>query len=172
MADKANAERGVYITASYRLNQIFERYGREPNINELRAIEELPLGKEKDLWDTSANGRRIYYLLKTSEETSDVSLLDEAGKLLWEQIFRPHYSEADQLGQQEVNSSSDVPYVDLECQTPETHGYSAIENGSFGNHVGVQSRKEKMQKKLAVGQEEVGFTHLQTEFSSNPQVNK
>lgn len=82
--------------------------------NELRALEQLPLGKEADLWDTSATGRRIYYLLRTSEDTRDVSLLDEAGRLRWEQIYRPPCFRGGPLPQQEVSKLSAVSNTDLE----------------------------------------------------------
>lgn len=61
-------------------------------MNELRAISELPLGKIYDLNDKSETGKKIWDLLQTSERTRDVSLLEEAGRLLWEQVTRRPYS--------------------------------------------------------------------------------
>jgi hypothetical protein len=57
-------------------------------VNELRAISELPLGKLDGLNDRSEKGRRIWHILEKSERTRDVSLLEEAGRLLWEQTTR------------------------------------------------------------------------------------
>jgi hypothetical protein len=90
-------------TAKSRIEDIYDRYLRMPtgesyftlsqsllNIpseNELRAIEEFPLGKFDSLNDRSENGKRIWHLLETSERTRDVSLLEEAGRLLWEQVM-------------------------------------------------------------------------------------
>jgi hypothetical protein len=54
--------------------------------NELRAIDELPLRSAYELNDKSEKGIRIWRLLQISEQTRDVSLLEEAGQLLWEQV--------------------------------------------------------------------------------------
>jgi hypothetical protein len=52
---------------------------------------ELPLGPIRDLNDTSPTGVRIYNLLLQSEQKRDLSLLEEAGRLLWEQVIsHPH----------------------------------------------------------------------------------
>jgi len=59
-------------------------YGRAPTTNELRALENLPL--QKELYDTSPTGVRIYSLLAKAEENNDVSLLEEAGRLLWTRV--------------------------------------------------------------------------------------
>lgn len=58
---------------------------------EHRAIAELPLGKLKDLYDTSKTGLRIYHLLEESEQNRDVSLLQEAGELLFCQATQHPY---------------------------------------------------------------------------------
>jgi hypothetical protein len=98
-------------TAKSRTEDIYDRYLRMPtgesyftlsqsllNIpseNELRAIEEFPLGKFDSLNDRSENGKRIWRLLETSERTRDVSVLEEAGRLLWEQVMSRPESTAD-----------------------------------------------------------------------------
>jgi hypothetical protein len=56
--------------------------------NELRALKELPLSAKSHLYDTSAKGRKIYWLLQESEN-GKVGYLEEAGRLLWEQITSP-----------------------------------------------------------------------------------
>jgi hypothetical protein len=60
--------------------------------NEMRAINELPIGKLEDLGDKSPVGRRIHDLLTRFEVLRDVSFLEEAGRLMWQQIFEPHRS--------------------------------------------------------------------------------
>ncbi|TGO37395.1 hypothetical protein BHYA_0098g00180 [Botrytis hyacinthi] len=64
------------------------------SVNELRAIDALPLEPRKNLNDTSPNGQRIYENLKTFEKTGYVEGLEEAGRLLWAQIFsEPDFSQ-------------------------------------------------------------------------------
>ena len=58
-----------------------------PPANELRAINELPVDKSNKLNDRSATGWKIWRLLMKYERTQDVSLLEEAGRLLWEQVM-------------------------------------------------------------------------------------
>lgn len=62
--------------------------------NELRAIDVLPLESRKNLNDTSPNGQRIYTFLRAFEKTGHVEGLEEAGRLLWAQIFaEPNFSQ-------------------------------------------------------------------------------
>ncbi|EDN95476.1 predicted protein [Sclerotinia sclerotiorum 1980 UF-70] len=62
--------------------------------NELRAIDALPLEPRKNLNDTSPNGQKIYNLLKAFEKNGFVEGLEEAGRLLWAQVFgEPDFSQ-------------------------------------------------------------------------------
>lgn len=64
------------------------------SVNELRAIDALPLESRKNLNDTSPNGQRIYEFLRAFEKTGHVEGLEEAGRLLWAQIFaQPNFSQ-------------------------------------------------------------------------------
>jgi hypothetical protein len=60
--------------------------------NEMRAINELPIGKLEDVGDLSPVGHRIQDILTKFDQNRDVSLLEEAGRLIWQQIFEPHRS--------------------------------------------------------------------------------
>ncbi|KAF4631746.1 hypothetical protein G7Y89_g6389 [Cudoniella acicularis] len=132
-SDEEQKKKRAYRTDAARIEQIFERYGREPTVNELRALDALPLKPEKDLWDVSASGRRIFDLLKRSELYQDVSLLEEAGQLLWEQIFQrapPVPTDGyDQALPQTSSRSRGFDYAGIsqEC--------SAISNDPFGKIV-------------------------------------
>ncbi|KAH8668121.1 hypothetical protein BGZ60DRAFT_564398 [Tricladium varicosporioides] len=88
-SDEEEGKKRKHVTAYTRIEEILEKYGRAPTINELRAIKELPLQVERNLFDTSPIGVRIFNLLKKSEDTRDVSLLEEAGRLLWSQTIQP-----------------------------------------------------------------------------------
>ena len=57
--------------------------------NELRALNALPLSAEKDLYDKTPTGKRIYELLKAFENRNDATGLEEAGRLFWQQISAP-----------------------------------------------------------------------------------
>lgn len=80
--------RSFYLPDSIpRVNQAFIA-------NELRAIDALPLEPRKNLNDTSQNGQKIYDLLKAFEVDGVVEALEEAGALIWEQIFAaPDFSQ-------------------------------------------------------------------------------
>ncbi|KAM3084476.1 hypothetical protein ACMFMG_001417 [Clarireedia jacksonii] len=80
--------RRPYRSYERRLEAIQEQFNREPTGNELRALKELPLSAKLHLYDTSSRGKRIYWLLQESEN-SKAGALEEAGKLLWEQIMSP-----------------------------------------------------------------------------------
>jgi len=60
--------------------------------NEFRALQSLPLEKLNDfyIYTRSLIDVKIHQLLEQSERNRDVSLLDEAGRLLWEQATRPY----------------------------------------------------------------------------------
>jgi hypothetical protein len=109
MSEPQQSRKRHNVTTKSRINDIRTRLNREPNgegfpsghyslssadlhtVYELRALAELPLplyGGLKNLDDTSSTGLRIYHLLEKSERLRDVSLLDEAGRLLYEQAFR------------------------------------------------------------------------------------
>lgn len=63
-------------------------------VNELRAIDALPLEPRRNLNDTSPNGQRIYDLLAAFERKGLVEALEPAGQLLWAQIFaEPDFSQ-------------------------------------------------------------------------------
>ncbi|TGO28321.1 hypothetical protein BPAE_0029g00500 [Botrytis paeoniae] len=71
-----------------------DKFHRPPTVNELRAIDVLPLESRKNLNDTSSNGQRIYEILRAFEKTGYVEGLEEAGRLLWAQIFaEPDFSQ-------------------------------------------------------------------------------
>jgi hypothetical protein len=63
--------------------------------NEFRALQSLPLEKLNDfcIYERSLIGVKIHQLLEQSERNRDVSLLDEAGRLLWEQATRPYIAD-------------------------------------------------------------------------------
>ncbi|KAH6680328.1 hypothetical protein B0J14DRAFT_648708 [Halenospora varia] len=88
-SDEKDGKKRKHVTTYSRIEEISEKYGRAPTTNELRAIKELPLQLERHLFDTSPIGIRIFDLLKKSEDTRDVSLLEEAGRLLWSQTLQP-----------------------------------------------------------------------------------
>ena len=105
-----------------------------PSANELRAIDELPLQSVGELNDMSEKGKRIWRLLEKSERIRDVSLLEEAGKLLWEQVMsRPtstldspfSYSKevsGDRSSFAQVISSTNFENSDASASTPQS-GY-------------------------------------------------
>ncbi|ESZ96379.1 hypothetical protein SBOR_3211 [Sclerotinia borealis F-4128] len=65
-----------------------------PQVNELRAIEALPARSRRNLNDISPNGKKVYDLL-TAFERGAVGALEEAGELLWAQIFaEPDFSQS------------------------------------------------------------------------------
>ncbi|KAF7853334.1 uncharacterized protein EAF02_011988 [Botrytis sinoallii] len=77
------------------IKAVRDKFHRPPTVNELRAIDALPLEPRKNLNDTSPNGQRIYELLRAYEKTGYVEGLEEAGRLLWAQIFaEPDFSQA------------------------------------------------------------------------------
>jgi hypothetical protein len=109
MSEPQQSRKRHKVTIKSRIDDIRTRLNREPNgegfpsghysltsadlhtVYELRALAELPLplyGGLKNINDTSSAGLRIYDLLEISERYRDVSLLDEAGRLLYEQAFR------------------------------------------------------------------------------------
>ena len=109
MSEPQQSRKRHNVTIKSRIDDIRTRLNREPNgegfpsghyslssadlhtVYELRALAELPLplyGGLKDIGDTSSTSLRIYDLLEKSERHRDVSLLDEAGRLLCEQAFR------------------------------------------------------------------------------------
>ncbi|TGO12358.1 hypothetical protein BTUL_0090g00500 [Botrytis tulipae] len=76
------------------IKAVRDKFYRPPTVNELRAIDALPLEPRKNLNDTSPNGQRIYELLRAFEKTGYVEGLEEAGRLLWAQIFaEPDFSQ-------------------------------------------------------------------------------
>ncbi|KAF7899893.1 hypothetical protein EAF00_004229 [Botryotinia globosa] len=76
------------------IKAVRDRFYRPPTVNELRAIDALPLEPRKNLNDTSPNGQRIYELLRAFEKIGYVEGLEEAGRLLWAQIFaEPDFSQ-------------------------------------------------------------------------------
>ncbi|ATZ52834.1 hypothetical protein BCIN_08g04620 [Botrytis cinerea B05.10] len=76
------------------IKAVRDRFHRPPTVNELRAIDALPLESRKNLNDTSPNGQRIYEFLRAFEKTGHVEGLEEAGRLLWAQIFaQPNFSQ-------------------------------------------------------------------------------
>ncbi|QSZ37153.1 hypothetical protein DSL72_009247 [Monilinia vaccinii-corymbosi] len=85
-----------FLLRDRRIKAVEDKVQREPTANELRAIDALPL--KKNLNDTSPNGQRIYYLLKAFEAHGHVEVLEEAGELLWGQIFaKPDSSQTPRL---------------------------------------------------------------------------
>ncbi|KAF7924166.1 uncharacterized protein EAE97_010778 [Botrytis byssoidea] len=76
------------------IKAVRDKFHRPPTVNELRAIDALPLEPRKNLNDTSSNGQRIYELLRAFEKTGYVEGLEEAGRLLWAQVFaEPDFSQ-------------------------------------------------------------------------------
>ena len=108
MSEAQQSRKRHNITIKSRIDDIRTRLNHEPNgegfplaiihsaqltsiQSELRALPELPLplyGGLKDIDDTSSTGLRIYDILEKSERHRNVSLFDEAGRLLCEQAFR------------------------------------------------------------------------------------
>jgi hypothetical protein len=75
--------------------------------NELRALAETHRKKLSRLNDDSEAGRQIYNLLLKCERDNDISGLEEAGQLLWGQVFqRP-----------EADRSRDVTYENNDYET-------------------------------------------------------
>ncbi|KAF7955765.1 hypothetical protein EAE96_004688 [Botrytis aclada] len=76
------------------IKAVRDKFHRPPTVNELRAIDALPLESRRNLNDTSPNGQRICELLRAFEKTGYVEGLEEAGRLLWAQIFaEPDFSQ-------------------------------------------------------------------------------
>ncbi|KAF5877350.1 uncharacterized protein Bfra_001717 [Botrytis fragariae] len=76
------------------IKAVRDKFHQPPTVNELRAIDALPLEFRKNLNDTSPNGQRIYEFLRVFEKTGYVEGLEEAGRLLWAQIFaEPDFSQ-------------------------------------------------------------------------------
>ncbi|KAF7909531.1 uncharacterized protein EAF01_003249 [Botrytis porri] len=69
------------------IKAVRDTFHRPPTVSELRAIDSLPLEPRKNLNDTSPNGQRIYELLRAFEKTGYIEGLEEAGRLIWAQIF-------------------------------------------------------------------------------------
>ncbi|KAB8295931.1 hypothetical protein EYC80_008751 [Monilinia laxa] len=90
----SNGDAVPFFLRDRRIKAVEDKFHREPTANELRAIDALPLEPRKNLNDTSPNGQRIYDLLKAYEIDGLVEVLEEAGALLWEQIFAaPEFSQ-------------------------------------------------------------------------------
>jgi hypothetical protein len=100
-------------------------------VNELRALDELPLEPTTKFYlhDNSDNGNRIYELLRQSEKNRDVSLLEEAGELLWEQSMKqpPHWQSP---------FSSFLPLNDL---TDDVYRFRTMSNDPFAKEGSVKA---------------------------------
>jgi len=123
--------------------------------NELRAIRSLPLGEKSDLWDISATGTKIWDLLEESERLRDISFLEEAGRLLWEQITRDPFTGVDCVA---YKSLATAAYPDL------YHGHAYY---SMSKSVG-ESDSSGILREDGYSME-VNMTTLATSFSSAPQ---
>ncbi|CAD6443938.1 39f1e17d-d573-49ca-bd81-0d0bb2d275b8 [Sclerotinia trifoliorum] len=83
-----------FLLRDRRIKAVRDRFHRPPTANELRAIDALPLELRKNLNDTSPNGQKIYDLLKAFEKNGYIEGLEEAGRLLWAQVFaEPDFSQ-------------------------------------------------------------------------------
>ncbi|KAF7865209.1 hypothetical protein EAF04_006186 [Stromatinia cepivora] len=83
-----------FLLRDRRIKAVRDRFHRPPTASELRAIDALPLEPRKNLNDTSPNGQKIYDLLKAFEKSGYVEGLEEAGRLLWAQVFaKPDFSQ-------------------------------------------------------------------------------
>ncbi|KAJ8069267.1 hypothetical protein OCU04_002929 [Sclerotinia nivalis] len=106
-----------FLLRDRRIKAVRDRFHRPPTANELRAIDALPLEPRRNLNDTSPNGQKIYDLLKAFEKSGYVEGLEEAGRLLWAQVFaEPDFSQMPR--REPISITRDIAtsgYVEVRC---------------------------------------------------------
>ncbi|EPE29793.1 hypothetical protein GLAREA_00953 [Glarea lozoyensis ATCC 20868] len=153
---KEPLQRYRYVQPRNRIEEIQERYGRKPSPNELRAIDSLPTVPVTELADKSPVGLRIHYLLTQSEDRRDVSLLEEAGRLIWQQIFEP-----ERCG--EVRVSGRMKYIgpfEKSKTSQDRRGVADVRNGNtMVTNAGSQASTNTAESRI------VGNTMAQGQFT-------
>jgi len=127
--------------------------------NELRALDELPLESENKFYlhDHSENGRRIYEILRKSEKNHDVSLLEEAGQLLWQQSMKlpPHWQSP---------SSRSLPPNDL---PDDVYRFSPMSNDPFAKAGCVRTVECKTATQHLPATKSLEFSHAESRLKES-----
>lgn len=109
----------------------------------------LPIRRFKRLNDTSEKGNRIDQLLRKCFEDHDWTVLEEAGQLLWEQIF--NQPESDEIRYQSIEylpTISDDSSLDDSSSESEFPQPSPGGGRNFGARPAITSRSLKTQKQI------------------------